>query len=331
MITPSPLSNGLPKTRELVRHYAAQLLEAGAEVSVTGIRAFILEHHGVTASPNVVGDEVKQFWVRNGPLLNARLKRPGIPEPVCQALDTVWEVALNEATQTYSIERSHYREQAEQAQREVAAAKDQAEQATGRFADQERHITLLTEQVQRLNAQLDRTDSDAEALKRRLGELTKLHGEQGQRHRNELDRAETANQAERERLTALHATELARLQAVHQKENTALRVEVSRQADIFESTSNHLMKETSRVRDASKMEAERLTRELARCRDLVDQLRVQRSDAKEESAGFRARADSIAAQLQRQQKAHEWLETRYEALVQAKAEGGEGLVSVKGQ
>ena len=80
------------------------------------------------------------------------------------------------------------------------------------------------------------------------------------------------------------------------------------------------MKETSRVRDAARLETERLTRELAQSRDMVDRLRVQRSEAKEESAGFRAQADSAAAQLQQLQKAYERLEARYEALLQAKAE-----------
>ena len=36
---------------------------------------------------------MRQFWARTGPLLRARLKRPGIPKAV-QVLDSVWEVAL---------------------------------------------------------------------------------------------------------------------------------------------------------------------------------------------------------------------------------------------
>ena len=321
MITSTTPSSGLPKTRDLVRHYAAQLLEAGAEVSVTGIRALILEHHGVTASPNVVGDEVKQFWVRTGPLLSARLKRPGIPEPVCQALDAVWEVALNEATQAYAIERSHHLQQADQATARAAAALDEAEQARGRFADQERQITLLTDQVQRLNEQLDRAQAQGDELQAELRELMSQQQQQGQQHRDELTRLQAVHQAEQQRFAATHAAELERLQAVHAEENAALRAEVSRQADIFDSTSNHLMKETSRVRDAAKLETERLTRELAQSRDMVDRLRVQRSDAKEESAGFRAQAESTAAQLHQLQKAHERLEARYEALLEGRAEG----------
>jgi septal ring factor EnvC (AmiA/AmiB activator) len=112
----------------------------------------------------------------------------------------------------------------------------------------------------------------------------------------------------------MHAAELARLQAVRGEEQTALRTEVSRQASIFESMANHLMMETSRMRDAAQADTERLSRELAHSRDLVDQLRAQRSQAKEESAGLRAQADSAAAQLHRVQKAYERLEARYEKL-----------------
>ena len=321
MNTPSATRSGLPKTRDLVRHYAGQLLEAGAEVSVTAIRARILEEHGVSASPNVVGDEVKQFWARTGPLLNARLKRPGIPEAVGQALDAVWDVALNEATQAYAIERSHYQQQAEQAQREAAEARMEAEQATRRIADQERQIALLSEQVQRLSEQLNRAQAQSDELQAELREVMSQQQQQGQRHSEELARLQAAHQEEQQRFAATHAAELSRLQAVHAEENAALRTEVSRQADIFESTSNHLMKETSRVRDAARLETERLTRELAQSRDLVDRLRVQRSEAKEESAGFRAQAESAAAQLQQLQKAHERLEARYEALLQTKREG----------
>ena len=321
MITPFPPSPGLPKTRDLVRHYAAQLLEAGAEVTVTGIRALILEHHGVSSSPNVVGDEVKQFWVRTGPLLSARLNRPGIPEPVCQALDAVWEVALNEATRAHAIERSQFQQHTQRAQQQAAAALEEAEQTRGRFADQERQIALLIDQVQRLRDQLDRAQAQSEALQAELREVTTQHQQQGQRHGEELARLQVAHQEEQQRFAATHAAELSRLQAVHAEENAALRAEVSRQADIFDSTSNHLMKETSRVRDAARVETERLTRELAQNRDMVDRLRVQRSEAKEESAGFRAQAESTAAQLQQLQKAHERLEARYEALLEARARG----------
>jgi chromosome segregation ATPase len=307
-------SPGLPKTRDLVKHYAAQLLDAGAEVSVATIRARILEEHGVTASPNVVSDEVRQFWARTGPLLSARLRRPGIPESVCQVLDSVWEVALNEATGAFAIERAAAVQQADQATARAAIAQEEAEQARGRFADQERQIALLTEQVERLTRKLDKEDATIAELREELQELTAEHHRQQTRHAEELNRLQAGYQEEMGRFAATHAAELARLQAVHGEEQTALRAEVSRQADIFESTANHLMMETSRVRDAAQADTERLGRELAHSRDLVDQLRMQRSQAKEESAGLRAQADSSAAQLQHLQKAHDRLEARYEKL-----------------
>jgi septal ring factor EnvC (AmiA/AmiB activator) len=307
-------SIGLPKTRDLVKHYAAQLLDAGAEVSVATIRARILEEHGVTASPNVVSDEVRQFWARTGPLLSARLRRPGIPEAVCQVLDSVWEVALNEATGAFAIERAHAVQQADQANARAAVAQDEAEQARGRFADQERRIGLLTEQVERLTRKLDKDEATSAELRDELQELTVQHHQQQRRQAEELNRLQMGHQEEQARFATTHAAELSRLQAVHQEENAALRAEVSRQADIFEGTSNHLMMETSRVRDAAKLENERLIRELAHSRDLVDQLRVQRSQAKEESAGLRAQAGNVADQLHQLQKAYDRLEARYEKL-----------------
>jgi septal ring factor EnvC (AmiA/AmiB activator) len=314
---------GLPKTRDLVKHYAAQLLDAGAEVSVATIRARILEEHGVTASPNVVSDEVRQFWARTGPLLSARLRRPGIPEAVCEVLDSVWEVALNEATGAFAIERAAAVQQADQASARAAAAQEEAEQVRVRFADQERQIALLTEQVERLTCRLDKDEATSADLRDELQELTAEHHQQQRRQAEELNRVQVGHQEEMGRFAATHAAELSRLQAVHQEENAALRAEVSRQADIFESTSNHLMMETSRVRDAAKQETERLTRELAHSRDLVDQLRVQRSEAKEESAGLRVQVESVAAQLYQLQKTHEQQEERYETLMsihQKKAE-----------
>jgi chromosome segregation ATPase len=307
-------STGLPKTRDLVKHYAAQLLDAGAEVSVATIRARILEEHGVTASPNVVSNEVRQFWARTGPLLSARLRRPGIPEAVCQVLDSVWEVALNEATGAFVIERAAAVQQADQANARSAIAQEEAQQTQGRFADQERQIALLTEQVERLTRKLDKEEATNTELRDELQELTAEHHWLQTRQAEELNRLQAGYQEEMGRFAATHAAELARLQAVHGEEQTALRAEVSRQADIFESTANHLMMETSRVRDAAQGDTERLSRELAHSRDLVDQLRVQRSQAKEESAGLRSQADSAMAQLHQLQKAHDRLEARYEKL-----------------
>jgi chromosome segregation ATPase len=312
---------GLPKTRDLVKHYAAQLLDAGAEVSVAAIRARILDEHGVTASPNVVSDEVRQFWVRTGPLLSARLRRPGIPETVCQVLDSVWEVALNEATGAYAIERAAAVQQADQATARAAIAQDEAEQARGCLADQERQIAGLTEQVARLTHKLDHEEANTAELRDELRDLTAEHHRLQARQAEALNRLQAGHQEEMGRFAATHAAELARLQAVHGDEQSALRAEVSRQADIFESTANHLMVETSRVRDAAQADTERLSRELTHSRDLVDQLRVQRSQAKEECAGLRAQADSAVAQLHQLQKAHERLEARYEKLQSAQPPG----------
>jgi hypothetical protein len=59
----------------------------------------------------------------------------------------MWEVALNEATAAYAIERSHHVQEANQANARAAVALEEAEQERGRFADHERQIAPLGEQV----------------------------------------------------------------------------------------------------------------------------------------------------------------------------------------
>jgi chromosome segregation ATPase len=229
-------------------------------------------------------------------------------------LDSVWEVALNEATGAFAIERAAVVQQADQATAQAAVAREEAEQARGRFADQERQIAGLTEQVARLTQKLDKEEVTSAELREELQQLTSEHHLQHRKQAEELNRIQSGHQEEMGRFAATHAAELARLQAVHGEEQTALRAEVSRQADIFESTANHLMMETSRVRDSAQADTERLSRELAHTHDLVDRLRVQRSQAKEESAGLRAQAGNGAAELHRLQKAYDRLEASYETL-----------------
>jgi len=94
-----------PKSRDLVRLYAAELLDKGHEVSQTVIREMILVRNGVTASPNLVVDELKSFWADTGPLLNKRLKRPGVPVSVCMSFDAIWDRALEAAHESFETDR----------------------------------------------------------------------------------------------------------------------------------------------------------------------------------------------------------------------------------
>ena len=50
----------LKSTRQWVHDYAARLLANGEEVRQTAIRELIAAEHGITASPNLVNDEIKK-------------------------------------------------------------------------------------------------------------------------------------------------------------------------------------------------------------------------------------------------------------------------------
>ncbi|MFD2980410.1 DNA-binding protein, partial [Klebsiella pneumoniae] len=82
-----------------------ELLDAGREVRQAEIRECIYIHHDLKASPNLVNEEIKRFWSETGPILSARLRRPGVPNAVCEKLDEIWDVALKAADETHAVER----------------------------------------------------------------------------------------------------------------------------------------------------------------------------------------------------------------------------------
>jgi hypothetical protein len=110
----------------------------------------------------------------------------------------------------------------------------------GCFAAHERQIALLTELTELAKQMMRKLDEEEAASAELRDELPELTVEQQQwRQAEELNRLQAGRQEEQERFATTDAAELARLQTVHQKENAALRIEASREADLFENTSNH--------------------------------------------------------------------------------------------
>ena len=295
----------IPRTRELVQRFAAALLEEGQEVTQLDIRQRIYQGYGITASPNLVIDELRKFWTSEGPRLAARLQRQGIPDAVMERVDQLWDEALGAAKSTFQAERSRFEALASDAQSRMETAVAEAEAL--------RQQLLLTQQEGRHRLEsLEAAQQQIATLRieaqERLEELRRLRAETAQqqaRYKAERDELKNAYEAELQRLSQAYEAALERLLAAHKEETGALRIDISRQAEIWEGTHNHLMNETSRVRDAARAEAERLGRELRQARDLIDQLRVQRSDAKEEAAELKGRLASTQQQLAKAEAALE--------------------------
>lgn len=305
---PKPLAE--MKTRELVHYYAAMLLDQGVEVKQSAITDKILAEHGVKASPNMVGEEIKKFWAVAGPALSERLRRPGIPDDVVLAFEEIWRVALDAATSRHEAER-----------KAMTSERDQAVDAFNQAAESE---AKAHERLELQLVELAGLREDKVHFKGQLEALTgqcREHQDRADELRDKLADLEAVKSAEFQRLSDSHGAELARLQAAHQDEVARLkgdhevlqnkfvefteRAEQARAAqavaaaDQLERTENHLMMETVRVRDEAKGRVDKLAKELEHALSTVDSLRVQRSKANDEAAEARGRFEEVARTLAR--------------------------------
>lgn len=275
-----PSSAQLKSTRQWVQNYAARLLANGEEVRQSAIRELIAVEHGITASPNLVNDEIKKFWVKAGPELSARLRRPGIPDEVCTSFDKIWDVALDAAAAGHELERRQLQTQTESAINSAAFAQANERAAIDRFEGQTREIEGLRSDKMSLAVQLQANETE------RKGLATEL--------KNQAENAaaqHALNMQEQQRLQGLVDSlqqQLADLRASFQRELTALAE--SHQVDLVK-TQDFLMRETARVRDEEKAKTEKLTKELERERNEKDQLRQLRSKASDEVAQLRGRQE----------------------------------------
>jgi len=274
----------LKSTRQWVHDYAARLLEHGEEVRQSAIRELIAAEHGITASPNLVADEIKKFWAKAGPTLSARLRRPGIPDDVSESFDNIWDVALNAAVAGHEAERFQLQQQVDLALASAVTARANEEAAIDRFFGQTREIEGLRSDKASLIEQLQAKDAERKNLTSRLKETS--------------DNA-AAQQAVQLRLQGLIdrlQDQLTDLRTSSQRELTALAE--SHQNELVK-TQDFLMRETARVRDEERTKTEKLSKELERERNEKDQLRQLRSKASDETSQLRGRLEATDRSLEK--------------------------------
>lgn len=296
MKTEHPRPDEKHRTRDLVHIYAKQLLDEGLEVRQSEVRERIYVHHNLKASPNLVNEEIKKFWGVIGPVMSARLRRPGVPDVVCEKLDEVWGVALEEAAASHEVERKALECAAVAAESAASAARESEQAAVERLESQNRELAGLITDKDRLTDQLDQAASDLRHLQDVNSELVSKLAAANQTHAEEVQRLQALHDGSVERLQAAHRAELERLQQQLSDANGAAetarnKAETARVAadQHLERTENHLMMETARVRDEERGKSDKLAKELQQALTLVEQLRVLRSKATDEASELRGR------------------------------------------
>jgi chromosome segregation ATPase len=287
MSTQSP-STQLKSTRQWVHDYAARLLANGEEVRQTTIRELISVDHGVTASPNLVNDEIKKFWVKAGPLMSARLRRPGIPDEVCTSFDKIWDVALDAAVAGHELERKQLQAHADGAVAAMKTAQANEQAAIERFDGQTREIEGLRADKLSLTELLQANEAERKSVAAELKDQAEKAAAQHALTMQDQQRLQGLVDSQQQQLSDLRASS--------QRELTTLAE--SHQVELVK-TQDFLMRETARVRDEEKAKTEKLTKELERERNEKEQLRQLRSKANEEASQLRGRLEATDRSLEK--------------------------------
>ena len=123
------MASALPTdTRSAVKDVADQLLADGIRPSVKLVR----ERLGRGSDTTIAG-ALKDWWQELAERLFDQQHRPGIPEPVWEAVDGLWQAALDQAAKTFDVERAALQQERDAATEGRAAAllaRDQAIDAT---------------------------------------------------------------------------------------------------------------------------------------------------------------------------------------------------------
>lgn len=302
MSTPSP-STPLKSTRQWVHDYAARLLANGEEVRQTAIRELIAVEHGITASPNLVNDEIKKFWVKVGPMMSARLRRPGIPDEVCASFDKIWDVALEAAAAGHELERRQLQAHADGAVAAMKTAQANEQAAIERFDSQTREIDGLRVDKLSLTERLQANEAERKGLAAELKDHTEKAAAQHALNMQEQQRLQGLVESLQQQLTELRVSS--------QRELTALAE--SHQVELVK-TQDFLMRETDRVRDEHKTRTDKLSKELEQERNEKDLLRQLRSKASDEASQLRGRLEATDRNLEKLEQRNAQLSEQHEKL-----------------
>lgn len=290
-------------TRQMVHDYAARLLEHGEEVRQSAIRDLIAAEHGITASPNLVTDEIKKFSAKVGPTLSARLRRPGIPDDVCESLESIWSVAVNAAVAGHENDRRQLQAQMESALVAAVTARVSEQTAIDRFKGQTREIEGLRNDKDSLTELLQASDAERKGLTAELKNQSEQVAQQHALHVQEQQRLQGLVDSLQQQLTDLRTRS--------QRELTALAE--SHQSELVK-TQDFLMRETARVRDEHKTRTEKLSKELEHERNEKDQLRLLRSKASDEAAELRGRLEATDRNVEKLEQRNAQLSEQNEKL-----------------
>jgi septal ring factor EnvC (AmiA/AmiB activator) len=264
---------GDKNTRQLVRQIMVEQIAAGEDAGPTRIRQIIDERYGYSPSPNLVGEEIRNFWIKEGPEMVRKMQIPNIPDPVVDAFRSVWEASLLAANEGLESLRSEVEQRVQAAQGEVAESSERLAEAVrdltaanSALVEEMTRNEKLSERAQAAENKLAATEAHLSGAEQKIVEMECSAANE----RNRFNEQIVANQA-------AQASEIGRLVASHEAEIKRLTEISARDAEAWEGVRRHLLMETDLKREAFKSELRALSGALDAAKGIESALRRERT------------------------------------------------------
>lgn len=268
---------GEKNTRQVVQDLLRELVSQGEDVGPTKVRQIIEARHGYSPSPNLVGEEVRNFWAKVGPELARKDLVPSVPGAVSEAFSEIWELSLKAADEAFQAFRDDARKELEVARNEAAlreaeqleiqAALD-GEKATG--AQLLKRLSVAEQSLVETQLELSRAQASLAEVQKQLSRSQEQLMDERRQSSTRSQEAALAHREEIERLVVSHSAEIARLEGI-----------AHRDAEAWDGVRKHLLLETDRLREMWGSEVRALRGSLASAQEIEAALRTGKSSLEE--------------------------------------------------
>lgn len=277
-------------TREYVRIIAQELLSGGTSPTQSKIRELIKARYGITPSPNVVGDELDQFWksIKSSPAQQQALVNPNVTRPNDPVVAVASSGALP-ASLPRSVDLVERTVTGTQSAVELSRESVRVQDLRQSLAEAQQTIEELNDQVARGQSELTTVQATCSSLRLELQESTAR-----------LLSASSELKAQKDTLEALeaaHERQLSELKELYQGQIDALRAEKARDFEIWDGMRKHLMMETDRIREEQTLRFGNIKEKLASSQMFEEQWRRQATQLTEDLAKASRRAADAEERL----------------------------------
>lgn len=279
-------------TRQWVRDIAVELLNQGQKPTQIAIKRKIFELHGVTASPNVVMDELNKFLVEVGQADVRRFKLPNLPPELSEAVTTIWELACDRSNDLaasklaeLAVKEKDIESSIQSVERLLAEEKITTLTLRNELALAHQSLEQKTQSCIDTRNELVEVKAKLESLMERNAELVAEKIRSEALYEQRVIAVENNARLELERVRTEHDKVVEKLTVAHQSE-----------AQTWDGLRKHLLNQTDQLRQAAKMTEEKQKDVIADLELRTGALTRKANDATQEVSRLSGMVEVLQAQ-----------------------------------